>query len=118
MKLQQLIKKLNSLKIKQEDSWENCIPDKYLQYFRDDDDFETFDYIDDISKSCHTFFSTIITVVKLKDIDGYLGIRNINEMSNGCDYFQFNYTLAFYEMEEYPTISYRIKRRSNENTNM
>ena len=109
MKLQQLVKELNSLKIKQEDSWEDCIPDEYIQYFRDDDDFETFDYIDDVSPSHYTYFTTAITVIKLNNIDGFLGIKNINGMSKGCDYFQFDHTLSFYEMEEYSTISYKIK---------
>ena len=116
MKLQQLVKELNSLKIKQEDSWENCIPDEYLQYFRDDDDFETFDYIDDVSESHYTYFTTVITVIKLNNIDGFLGIKNINIMSKGCDHVLFDYTLSFYEMEEYPTTSYKIK--NYENTDM
>lgn len=100
-----LVQKLNALQIIQHSGeWSENIPfELFTEYFQD---YEEIDYNLDVST--HRWYETSITVL---EINGeYMGIEYITNMfSESQDYEDCYHTIEFFEMEQYPTISYRRK---------
>ena len=103
-KFEELFSKLSKLKIVQEDGdWNECIPeDIWKEYF--EDNFKTV--ASNLLVDTHRWYETSIEVVKI--FDNFLGIRYVSNMySENMGYEDCFYTVKFYRMEEFHTVSYR-----------
>lgn len=102
----ELIKHLNELKIVSTTEWEENIPDDiWDKYFNG-----TYHVVEsNLNIDKHRWYETSIEVIRMDD-DTLMGIESItdqyNEMSEYEDHY---YTLKFYEMEEIPSFTYKIK---------
>lgn len=106
MTIQELVKKLNYLKIPQTFDWEESLPEEiYTHHF--EDQFEVLQDQLDVDK--HRWYETSITVINISDV-GILGVRSVTDVfSEQMTVGDCYYTLEFFEMEEVRTISYKIK---------
>lgn len=103
----ELLQELQSTNIKQNcGDWSDNIPnDIWVKYF------ESNGYIvvkTGLEVDKHRWYETSVTVVKV--LYGFLGIKHISGLfSEGSDYSDCDFTMQFFEMEEYTIISYRKK---------
>jgi hypothetical protein len=99
-----LFSKLSELKIIQkEGEWSECIPDDiWEKYF--DGNFKIV-ASNLLIEKCR-WFETSIDVIKI--FDNLLGIRYIsNVFSEGSSVEDCSFSICFYKMEEFTTVSYR-----------
>lgn len=102
-----LIEKLNNLKISQTSyEWQEDIPEDILkEYF--EGKFE--EVVENIDVDKHRWYETSITVLEF--IDGFMGVRTVTDLfSENMDYSDCYYELKFFEMEEFTTTSYYVKK--------
>jgi hypothetical protein len=112
-KFDELLKKLNDLKILQKSmSWEENIPDDiWKEYFEGN-----WKLLEDyLNPDAHGWYELITTVIGI--YDRFLGIRLItnlfSEESEESEVEDCFITIHFYEMEEIQKISYKIKETNN-----
>ena len=106
--IKDLVQKLNSLKITQtKGEWEENIPeDIWYEYFEGKNRTVVEEGLD---VDTHRWYETSITVIEFGG--AFLGIEYITNMfSESQDYEDCYHTIQFYEMEEYQTVSYKIKK--------
>lgn len=104
--MKELIEKLNALEIDQcSYEWTEDLPDDiYNEYFTDVD---AVDSELDIDK--HRWYETSVFVYQIGD--KFLGVRTVTDVfSEQMGYSDCGHTLNFFEMEEYLTVSYRVKK--------
>ena len=106
--IKDLVQKLNDLKITQtRGEWEENIPeDIWYEYFEGKNRTAVKEGLD---VDTHRWYETSITVIEFGG--ALLGIEYITNMfSESQDYEDCYHTIQFYEMEEYQTVSYKIKK--------
>lgn len=104
--MKELVKKLNGLKIEQHSyEWEEDLPDDiYEEYFSN---IDALDSELDVDK--HRWYETSVSVYKIGD--EFLGVRSVTDVfSEQMGYRDCGHTLDFFEMEEFSTVSYRVKK--------
>lgn len=105
--MKELIEKLNSLKILQTSGdWEECIPEDIFEEYFENTDYGDVAYGLDVDT--HRWYETSTTVIRIDGI--FMGIEYITNMfSESMDYEDCYHYLEFTEMEEFTTVSYRVK---------
>jgi len=98
----ELVEHLNGLKIIQNSSWDECIPEEiWKEYF--EGKHKTVDSGLDVDK--HRWYETSIEVIEING--GFIGIHSVtdcfSEQSSIEDMF---WTLSFFEMKEVKVTSY------------
>ena len=106
MKLQEIIERINKMKLIQDTWWkEQEFPDKEIDLIL----YKSPAVAVNIDAYPHRWYETSVTVYKLDD--GYLGIRFVtNTYSESMGISDCGHIIKAFEMEEVPTITYRIKR--------
>lgn len=104
--MEDFIEKLNALQIEQcSYEWTEDLPEEiYNEYFSDIDAVEVGLDIDK-----HRWYETSVSVYKFGD--SFLGVETVTDVfSEQMGYSDCGHTLNFFEMEEFKTVSYRIKK--------
>jgi len=104
--MKELIEKLNALQIDQTRyEWEGNLPEDIFEtYFKD---AEVVDSELDVDK--HRWYETSVLVYKIDN--KFLGVETVTDVfSEQMGYSDCGHTLNFFEMEEFKTVSYRIKK--------
>ena len=102
-KFDELLSKLQKMKITQTSCWEEDIPQEiWSEYFNN-----YSEVADRIDVDSHRWYETSITVIEI--LNGYLGIRHISNMaSEESDFESCCVELQFYEMEKIEKPTYQI----------
>lgn len=104
--MKELIEKLNALQIEQcSYEWTEDLPeDIYNKYFADIDAEDLELYVDK-----HRWYETSVSVYKIGD--EFLGVESVTDVfSEQMGYSDCGHTLNFFEMEEFSTVSYKVKK--------
>jgi len=110
-KFNELLEKLNSLKIAQKSiDWVENIPEEiYKEYLKDN--YKELAWGLDVDT--HRWYETSISVIEI--FGKLLGVRHITILfSESTECEDCCVTMKFYEMEEIPIISYQIKPHTGE----
>ena len=100
MKIEELIEKINSAKITQNDDWED-------QCFGDDinEALSKGEYCDTIEEDEHRWYATGVNVVRFED--GLIGIKTIIRNYQECgDYSDCRHTITAHKVGERISIAY------------
>jgi len=106
--MKKLIEQLNALNLTQNSyKWledEDIPQDIYDAFLKD---MKEVDSQLDIDK--HRWYETSVSVYQIGD--KFLGVESVTDLfSEQMDYSDCRHTLNFFEMEEYSTVSYRVKK--------
>ncbi len=105
-KFKELLTKLQENAGKQNNCWEESIPEEIWDNY-----FMKFDYKilkSDIDRDEHRWY--VISTIVVEILDGLLGIRAVTDLlSETMDYESCYHTLEFFEMKEINVISYKKK---------
>ena len=102
--MKEIIDKLNNLKISQKslDFIEDLSEGLYEEYFRNH-------VIDGLNVDKHRWYETTLSVYKLEE--GLLGVTSVTDLfSEQSTVNDIYHTLEFNEVEEIPSITYKIKK--------
>lgn len=104
--VKELAKYLNDEKIESTSvDWEESIPEEIWKEIFSPVEYTTVDRGVDVDT--RRWYETSITVIKI--FDGFLGIRNVNNIfSESMSVSDASVTMEFYVMEEVPSVSYKI----------
>ena len=110
MQIQELVKKLNGLKITQTSY------DVLEQLYEDDiltsEEFRAIEIVaSEINRDQRRWYDLSTTVYKLPSGD-FLGIRSVSDVKGNTEYQDVGHVITFMEMEEVPTVTYRIKKQA------
>jgi len=103
--MKEIIEKLNNENIKQHSyDWEEDLPEEFLQYFENAECVDSELYVDK-----HRWYETSTSVYKIED--KFIGVDAVTDVfSEQMGYSDCYHTLYFFEMEEFITTSYKIKK--------